>query len=86
MAGKRGRSGANKRVIFSLALRVSLSAAHRDLLPFFQQLAVLPANRRSDALLAAIRGGQAAAQVELTRSESRRTSQAIDALLGDWGE
>ena len=86
MAGKKGRSGVAKQTLYSRVHRISLGAGDRDLLPFFQGLDQLPVGRRNAALLAAIRGGQAAAQTELTRSESRRTSQAIDALLGDWGE
>ena len=86
MAGKKGRSGVAKQTLYSRVHRISLGSNDRDLLPFFQGLDQLPVGRRNAALLAAIRGGQAAAQAELTRSESRRTSQAIDALLGDWGE
>lgn len=84
MAGKKGRSGVARKTIYSRVHRISLGQPDRDLLPFFQGLDQLPAGRRNAALLAAIRGGQAAAQVELTRSESRRASQTITALLNDF--
>ena len=85
MAGKKGRSGVARKTIYSRVHRISLGQPDRDLLPFFQGLDQLPVGRRNATLLAAIRGGQAAAQVELTRSESRRASQTIDALLDEWG-
>jgi len=80
------RTGPTKVTLYSRVHRISLGSGDRDLLPFFQGLEQLPAGRRNAALLAAIRGGQAAAQVELTRSESRRASQTIDALLDEWTE
>lgn len=83
MAGKKGRSGANKRVIFSVAFRISLYPQHRDLLPFFERIAQLPAERRNEALFAAVRGGQSAAQQEIDRTESHRASHMLDTLLGD---
>ena len=79
------RTGPTKVTLYSRVHRISRSSNDRDLLPFFQGLDQLPVGRRNAALLAAIRGGQAAAQVELTRSESRRASQTIDALLDEWG-
>ena len=84
MAGKKGRSGATKQTIYSRVHRISLGAADRDLLPFFQSLDQLPAGRRNAALLSAIRGGQTAAQVVLNAPpESQRASRAIDAFLND---
>jgi hypothetical protein len=86
MAGKKGRSGANKRVIFSMVFRVSLYPQHRDLLPFFEQIAPLSAERRNEALFAAVRGGQSAARQEMERTESHRASHVLDTLLGDLSE
>ncbi len=75
------RTGPPKATLYSRVLRISLRSADRDLLPFFQDLERLPPGRRNAALLAAIRGGQAAAQPELARTESQRASRTIDALL-----
>lgn len=80
------RTGPTKVTLYSRVHRISLGLNDRDLLPFFQGLDQLPVGRRNAALLAAIRGGQSAAQVELDRTESRRASRAIDALLDDWAE
>ena len=78
--GKRGPVGT---VIYSRVYRIALSQIDRDLLPFFTALGKLPPGRRNAALLAAIRGGQSAAQSEIGRKESKRTSQKLDALLDD---
>ena len=78
--GKRGPVGT---VIYSRVHRIALSQVDRDLLPFFTALDKLPPGRRNAALLAAIRGGQSAAQSEIERKESKRTTQKIDALLDD---
>ena len=81
--GKRGPVGT---VIYSRVYRIALSQVDRDLLAFFTALDKLPPGRRNAALLAAIRGGQSAAQSEIERKESKRTSRALDALLGDLGD
>jgi hypothetical protein len=81
MSGKKGRSGCTKRILYSRVHRISLGESERDLLPFFEALDKLPAGKRSAALFAAIRGGQGAAEQALTRTESGKTSRAIDALL-----
>lgn len=80
MSGLRGRSGANPKRIFTYIYRISLYAPDSDLLPFFEQLNQLPPGRRNVALLAAIRGGAAAGQQELARTESRKVSSALDHL------
>ena len=77
--GKRGPIG--QPTLLNRVYRIRLLTGDQDLLPFFQQLETLPRGRRNAALLAAIRGGQSAAQQELTRRESQRASQAIDHLL-----
>jgi hypothetical protein len=81
MAGVKGRSGANRRKIFSHAFRISLESKDGDLLPFFKELVQLPADRRTAVLLAAVRGGATAGQQEMSRTESSKTARAIDALL-----
>ena len=81
-----GKRGPASRTLYSRAHRISLYQGDRDLLPFFTALDKLPADRRNAALLAAIRGGQSAAQSEIERKESKRTSRALDALLGDLGD
>lgn len=86
MSGVRGKSGRSKRAIFSRAYRISLGSRDGDLLPFFNELDKLPASRRNAALLAAIRGGAGAAQDVMTRSESKKASQAIDAILSTFDQ
>lgn len=81
MSGVRGKSGRSKKAIFSRAYRISLGSRDADLLPFFKELDKLPTDRRKAALLEAIRGGAGAAQDVMTRSESRKAAQAIDAIL-----
>jgi len=75
------KPGRQKTVIYSRVHRISLTEAERDLLPFFEALDQLPTDRQRDALFAAIRNGQGAAQPELARTESGRAGRAIDALL-----
>ena len=75
------RPGPKQRIIYSKVQRISLSETERDLLPFFEALDQLPAGRRNAALFAAIRNGQGAAEKELGRIESSRSSRVIDALL-----
>lgn len=82
MAGKKGRSGAYRRQVMTIVLRVSLGPHDADLVPFFQDIRKLERGRRNAVLLAAIRGGAAQAQNELTCVESHQVSNAIDALLG----
>lgn len=81
MAGVRGKSGRSKKSIYSRAYRISLGSQDADLLPFFKELAKLPTDRRNAALLAAIRGGTSNAHEVMSRSESRKAAQAIEALM-----
>ena len=81
MAGVRGKSGRSKKSIYSRAYRISFGSQDADLLPFFKELDKLPTERRNAALLAAIRGGTANAHKVMTRNESRKAAQAIDALM-----
>ncbi|CAG0933588.1 hypothetical protein TFLX_03118 [Thermoflexales bacterium] len=74
----------SKTTLYSKVHRISLAESERDLLPFFEALDKLPAGRRNAALFAAIRNGQGAAQAELARTESVKTSKAIDALLDEF--
>ena len=64
MAGRAGKSGRFKKRIYNRVFRIALTGSDRDLLPFFQTLDKLPADRRNAALLSAIRGGAASAQKE----------------------
>ncbi len=86
MAGVRGKSGRLKKNIFSRAYRISLNAWDADLLPFFTELEKLPADRRSVVLLAAIRDGSSAGKLAITHSETRKTSQAIDAIMSTFDQ
>ena len=82
--GKRGP--VEQFTLLNRVYRIRLLTGDRDLLPFFQQIEALPRGRRNAALLAAIRGGQSAAQAEIARRESHRASQAIDHLLSAFEE
>lgn len=62
MAGTKGRSGKPKTLLYNKVHRIRVTSEFRDLLPFFQALDRLPADRRNATLLAAIRGGAASAQ------------------------
>jgi len=80
--GKRGPVG--QRIHYNQVHRIVVTDEFSDLLPFFEKLQMLPRGRRNAALLAAIRGGQTAAQVVLDApKESKRASQAIEAFLDD---
>jgi hypothetical protein len=84
MAGKRGKSGKRKTLLYNRVHRIRIPPQHRDLLSFFEQLDQLPVDRRNDALLLAIRGGASAALESVASGrESQRASAAIDALLGE---
>ncbi len=83
MAGKRGRSGKPKTLLYNRVHRIRVTPGFRDLLPFFQELDKLPSDRRNEALLAAIRGGAATAQQEvMSRKTSAKAAKAIDAIMG----
>jgi hypothetical protein len=86
VAGVRGKSGRTRRAIFSRAYRITLGSRDADLLPFFKDLDKLSSDRRNATLLAAIRGGAGAAQDVMTRSESRKAAQAIDAILSTFDQ
>lgn len=81
VAGVRGKSGRSKKFIFSRAYRISLASQDADLLPFFQGLDKMPPGRRNAVLLAAIRGGAISAQQVMSRNQSCKVTQAIDAFL-----
>jgi hypothetical protein len=86
VSGVRGKSGRSRKLIFSRAYRISLGSQDSDLLPFFEELDKLPAGRRNAALLAAIRGGSSAGQAVMARNESKKTAQAIDAILNTFDQ
>ena len=76
--GKRGRA---PNTIFSRVWRLSLTREFSDLLPLFQELERLPRGRRNAALLAALRGGTAAAHNMIAQKENRRSARAVDSML-----
>ena len=86
MAGVCGKSGRLKKSIYSRAYRISLGSQDADLLPFFKELDKLPTDRRNAALLAAIRGGSSAGQEVIARNESKKTTQAIDAIMSTFDQ
>jgi hypothetical protein len=80
MAGKKGRSGKPRTLLYNRVHRIRVTQGFRDLLPFFQELDKLPPDRRNEALLTAIRGGAATAQKEMARTTSARAAKAIEAI------
>jgi hypothetical protein len=81
---RRWKTGPIKNTLYSKVWRISLGPQDRDLLPFFERLAGLPAGQRNAALLAAIRGGASAGLAALECStESRKISATIDTLLDE---
>ena len=81
MAGRVGKSGRSKQTLYSKVYRVNLGPKDRDLLPFFQSLDQLPADRRNATLLSAIRGGAASAQKEA--QAHGKTSAKAQRMLAD---
>lgn len=83
MAGKKGRSGKPRTLLYNRVHRIRVTQGFRDLLPFFQELDKLPPDRRNEALLTAIRGGAATAQKEvMAQKGSAKAAKAIDAITG----
>jgi hypothetical protein len=82
MAGVKGKSGKRKTLLHNQVYRIRVTSEFRDLVPFFNQLAQLPADRRNATLLLAIRGGAASAQTEARAfgKASAKVSKALDAL------
>ena len=70
-----------KRIILSRVMRVSLTSSDADLLPFFEGLERLPAGKRNAALLAAIRGGAAAAGQMLALEDAELAQAAGEFLV-----
>jgi hypothetical protein len=84
MAGKKGKSGRQRTILYTKVCRIRVTPDFRDLLSFFQDLDQLPADRRNAALLMAIRGGASTAQAEITRTESHKAARVIDAILDEF--
>jgi hypothetical protein len=60
----KSNAGRPRKLLYNKVHRIRVTSEFRDLLPFFQMLDKLPADRRNAALLSAIRGGAASAQKE----------------------